>query len=123
MSLNARIDAIEEAYEFFLGYASQGLHTESVAVRDHLGKFDDALTGLGELLAEQVAAASLDAAASRPFIAVIERDASDARAAIRMVLAHPAIHSQIIDNLNANIHIRALLTDLFLIDELLKARG
>ena len=39
---------------------------------------------------------------------------------IRLVLAHPAIGSQLIDNLNASIHLRALLTDLFLIDEALK---
>ena len=123
MSLAARIDAIEEAYEFFLGYASQGLATESVEVRHHLEKFDAALTGLGELLVAQVGGAGLDAGAFRPFIGVIERDASDARAAIRMVQAHSTIHSQIIDNLNANIHVRALLTDLFLIDEMLKARN
>jgi len=40
-----------------------------------------------------------------------------------MVLAQPSIHSQMIDNLNANIHVRALLTDLFLIDEILKAHS
>jgi hypothetical protein len=36
------------------------------------------------------------------------------------VLAQPAISSQLIDNLNASIHLRALLTDLFLIDEIFK---
>jgi len=36
------------------------------------------------------------------------------------VLSLPAIGSQVIDNLNASIHLRALLTDLFLIDEVLK---
>jgi hypothetical protein len=120
VSLAARIDAIEEAYEFFLGYASQGVHTESAEVRRHLERFDDALIGLGELMVAEVEGGGLDLAAFRPFIGVIERDASDARAAIRMVRAHPTIHSQIIDNLNANIHVRALLTDLFLIDETLK---
>ena len=40
--------------------------------------------------------------------------------AVELVLAQPAISSQLIDNLNANIHLRALLTDLFLIDEILK---
>jgi hypothetical protein len=39
-----------------------------------------------------------------------------------MVIAQPSIGSQVIDNLNANIHVRALLTDLFLIDEILKGR-
>ncbi len=86
-------------------------------------KFDDALTGLGELLVAQVGGAGLDAASFRTFIGVIDRDARDAQAAIRMVQAHPSIHSQIVDNLNANIHVRALLTDLFLIDEMLKAHS
>jgi hypothetical protein len=36
------------------------------------------------------------------------------------VLAQPSISSQLIDNLNASIHLRALLTDLFLVEEILK---
>ena len=54
------------------------------------------------------------------FMAVIDRDARDAQAAVQLVLAQPAISSQLVDNLNASIHLRALLTDLFLIDEVLK---
>jgi len=41
-------------------------------------------------------------------------------AAIQLVLAQPTISSQLVDNLNASIHVHALLTDLFLIDEILK---
>ena len=37
-----------------------------------------------------------------------------------LVLVQPALSSQLIDNLNASIHLRALLTDLFLIDEVMK---
>jgi hypothetical protein len=37
------------------------------------------------------------------------------------VLEQVSISSQLVDNLNASIHLRALLTDLFLIDEVLKA--
>ncbi len=40
---------------------------------------------------------------------------------MRLVLAQPAISSALIDNLNASLHLRTLLTDLFLIDEILKA--
>jgi hypothetical protein len=54
------------------------------------------------------------------FMGVIERDARDAQAAVQIVLAQPDISSQLVDNLNASIHLRALLTDLFLIDEVLK---
>jgi hypothetical protein len=39
---------------------------------------------------------------------------------LRHATAQRSIGSQIIDNLNASIHIRALLTDIFLIDEALK---
>jgi hypothetical protein len=50
-------------------------------------------------------------------IAVLKQDIAKARATIRFVLAQRVIGSQIIDNLNASIHIRALLTDIFLLDE------
>ena len=43
-----------------------------------------------------------------------------AQAAIRMVLMQPGISSQLVDNLNASIHVRALLTDVFLLDEAVK---
>jgi hypothetical protein len=54
------------------------------------------------------------------FIAVVERDVLGAQAAVRLVLAQPSIGSELVDNLNASIHLRAVLTDLFLLDEVLK---
>jgi hypothetical protein len=56
------------------------------------------------------------------FFAVPKRDAESASAAVELVLAQPCIGSQLIDNLNASIHLRALLADLFLVAELLDAR-
>jgi hypothetical protein len=53
---------------------------------------------------------------------VLARDAQSSLAAIELVLAQPAISSQLIDNLNASLHLRALLTDLFLITEILELR-
>jgi hypothetical protein len=53
-------------------------------------------------------------------IAVLEADAAATLAAIRLVAARSGISSQLIDNLNANIHLRALLTDLFLVDDLIE---
>lgn len=124
--LAERSDAIEEAYEFFLAYASQGLPTESGAgheIRGYLRKFDAALAGIGDFLTEHVSELRLDVGPYRAFIGVIDRDARDASAAIEMVLSQPSINSQVIDSLNASIHVRALLTDLFLIDEVLKAHN
>ena len=43
-------------------------------------------------------------------------------AAIEIVLAQSIISSQLIDNLNASIHLRALLTDVFLFTEILRAQ-
>ena len=58
--------------------------------------------------------------AGATFIAVLDRDAKDAQAGVQLVLAQPSISSQMVDNLNASIHLRALLTDLFLIDEIVR---
>ena len=127
--LKTRCDTIEEAYEFFLAYASQGLASDantSHPIRDHLKRFDTSLTGIRAFLDGCVARLGMDvgqAAASRSFIEVLEQDAMHAQSAIRLVLAQPKIGSQTIDNLNASIHVRALLTDLFLIDEILRGHA
>jgi hypothetical protein len=56
------------------------------------------------------------------FCSTLERDVQSSLACIDLVLAQPALSSQLIDNLNASIHLRALLTDLFLIGEVLRTR-
>jgi hypothetical protein len=62
------------------------------------------------------------ARAGAAFLAALDRDAATALAAVSLVLSREDIGSQLVDNLNASIHLRALLTDLFLVDELLKNR-
>ena len=124
--LKERCSRIEDSYEYMLAYAAQGLRTEpggggGSQVRTTLGVIDNALAGLGELFTKIVRADNLQpAAAYDKFIAVLERDANDARAAVQLALAQPSISSQMVDNLNASIHLRALLTDLFLIDEIVR---
>jgi hypothetical protein len=56
-------------------------------------------------------------------LAILEEDARKSQAELRLVLAQRAINSQLVDNLNASIHLRALLTDLFLIDEAVGSTG
>ena len=81
-------------------------------------------TGLGDVFRAVVAAEAPPAAGQyAPFIDVLDRDAHAAQAAVRLVLAQPGISSQLVDNLNASIHLRALLTDIFLVDETLKGQG
>lgn len=126
--LTGRCHAIEESYEFMLAYAAQGLAGDAASqsggqLREFLTRASTALTGLAELASAVVRREQL-APAERyeAFLAVLDRDARDALAAIELVRAQPAISSQLIDNLNASIHLRALLTDLFLIDEILKGQ-
>jgi hypothetical protein len=124
--LKERCVRIEECYEFMLAYAAQGLRTEHGAgagsqIRSFLNNADKALDGLAELFSKIVKADGIKPSAPYDnFIAVLSRDASDARAAIGLALAQPSISSQLVDNLNASIHVRALLTDLFLLDEIVR---
>ena len=124
--LKERIGAVEEAYEFMLAYAAQGVTGEeeggsTTEIRAQLKRTEEALEGLAALFEELVATKGLKPAEPyRSFIGVLERDAASAQAAVQLALAQRAISSQLIDNLNALIHVRSLLTDLFFIDEILK---
>ncbi len=125
-TLAERIATIEEAYEYLLAYAAQGRSgTEDDGpdekLRTYLDKMETALAGLAACATEtasEVTARQADA--YRPFLAVLAADAEKALAGIAVVKAQRAIGSQLVDNLNASIHLRAMLTDLFLIDEALK---
>jgi hypothetical protein len=125
-TLEDRCNAIEECYEFMLAYAAQGLPGDAGSqtgsqLRDLLRRAIEALSGLAAAYAEAVRQEGLPSGARyEAFLAVLARDANDSLAALELVLAQPALSSQLIDNLNASIHLRALLTDLFLIDEILK---
>ena len=121
-----RCEAVEECYEFMLAYAAQGLASDEGSksggqVREFLRRAAQALTGLTEACAMAVREAGLESAEKYiAFLAVLDRDSRDSLAAIELVRAQPSISSQLIDNLNASIHLRALLTDLFLLDEILR---
>jgi hypothetical protein len=124
--LRRRVDVIESGYELMLAYAAQGLPSDQGSstggqLRDALAGFDAALTGLATLFREIVAAEYPErAGVYADFLDVLERDAHSAQAAIRVVTGQPGISSMLVDNLNASTHVRALLTDLFLVDESLK---
>ncbi len=122
VELHGRCDTVEECYEFMLAYAAQGVAGDqnNSQVREFLRRMDGALAGLSEFTTRFAAEQGPESASYAPFMAVIDHDARSARAAVQVVLAQPAISSQLVDNLNASIHLRALLTDLFIIDEALK---
>ena len=123
-----RCNTIEECYEFMLAYAAQGLPSDEGSqsgeqIREYLHRAVKAMSGLAESCATAVKQERLEPAERyQAFFAVLDRDARDSLAAIELVLAQPTISSQLIDNLNASIHLRALLTDLFLLSEVVKTQ-
>jgi hypothetical protein len=126
--LKQRIEQIEDSYEFMLAYAAQGLSTHEASkagaqLRDFLGRTDEALSRLADLFQAVVGEEGLDMEVYSPFVEVLRDDARKAGAAVGLALAQPAISSQLIDNLNASIHLRALLTDVFLLDEMIAMRS
>src|SRR5262245_10356423 len=86
---SARCDAIEEAYEFMLAYAAQGLSSEHGSasgnqIREFLRNCDAALAGFVEAARQCVR--RLDIGSQAPydaFITVIERDVESAQAAVQ----------------------------------------
>ena len=128
MEIKERCNAIEECYEFMLGYAAQGLSSDRDSrsgdqIREFLNGAVNALNGLTQSCVAAAGEAGLEPADKyQAFFDVLNRDARDSLAALELVLVQPGISSQLVDNLNASIHLRALLTDLFLVDELLKVQ-
>jgi hypothetical protein len=93
-----------------LAYAAQGREDDTEGPgrksREVLLELDAALNEI---------AANLNDA--EPFHEVLGDDIGKTRKALALVLAQPRISSELVDNLNASMHLRAVLTDLFLLSE------
>ncbi len=126
--ISTRCDVIEECYEFMLGYAGQGFAADnsnqsSGQIRDYLERAARAISGLADCYLLTVKEENMQPVERyNAFGSVLEGDACKALAAVQLVLAQVSISSQLVDNLNASIHLRSLLTDLFLIDEIFKTQ-
>jgi hypothetical protein len=108
--LQAKIDVFESGYEFLLAYAAQGRDSDGgpgSEVRTMLTDMSEAAVEIVHLLEKNESAYGW----------VVADDARKAQAAIALVLAQAEISSELVDNLNVSIHLRALLTDLFLVSE------
>ena len=120
-TLSERIEIIESAYEFMLAYAAQGRDTDEgltsgLAIRDVLSNLSNALDGLSNSIVDDKQESVV-----QDFGETLVADAINARCAVELVISRSQVSSQLIDNLNASIHLRSVLTDLFLIDEAFKS--
>ena len=130
MNFRSCVDAIESGYEFMLAYAAQGRDQEGgggggPSIRSLLETMSTALGSIGDAVQTEIKNGSgANAAQLLQFTEVLAADARKAKAAVDLALSVPSIGSQIVDNLNASVHLRALLTSIFLIDEALRlSRG
>jgi len=111
-------DRIEEAYEFMLAYAAQGRKREvgdgggESQIRHYLTRFDAALVDL-----EAALQGGLGGDAGAAFADRVRSDLTATRSVIGLLLSRPSISSDMIDNSNGLIALRALLTDIFFIDQ------
>ena len=108
--LQAKIDVFESGYEFLLAYAARGLDSDSgpeSEVRTMLTDMSEAAAEIVHLLEKE----------ESTYGWVVADDAKKAGAAISLVMAQNQISSELVDNLNVSIHLRALLTDLFLVSD------
>lgn len=112
INLEEDIDAIESGYEFLLAYAAQGRPPQ-----DESGPGPHPRPELEKMLAAMQNAIQALSAAEGDFEKVILADLRKAGAVVSFVLAQPLLGSEIIDNLNASIHVRTVLTDFFLYSE------
>lgn len=111
--MDEHIETIEAGYEYLLAYAAQGKDTD-VSGPDTVS---EVRATLNNMCAAAAAIQDELENGDNAFHAVIVDDARKTHAAISLVLAQAGISSELVDNLNASIHLRALLTDLFLLSE------
>lgn len=122
-------NTIEEYCEFTLAYAAKGRPTGGGSKAE--AKFENTWIGLGKAMTGSVAACACavkrdqlePAERCQGFFVILERDGADGFADDDLVLALLSTSSQFLENLGASIHLRALLTDLFLIGKLSKIQG
>lgn len=127
--MHQSVEKIEAAYEFMLAYAAQGRKVEAPegpagpSIRAFLESLVWGLEHIVEGYTEKADSLALESDVQKQsdnFKELLSRDADSALTTVQMVLSVPSLSSQVIDNLNASTHLRCLLTDIFVIDEVLK---
>lgn len=116
MDVEQSIETIESGYEFLLAYAAQGRppSLEKDGPGPHARPTIESMASAMKHLAGAFADSKDD------FERLIAEDCIKAGAALAFMLAQEKIGSEVVDNLNASIHLRAVLTNLFLYSEALR---
>lgn len=118
-SIRAQIERIEEAYEFMLAYAAQGRSDEGAGpdgahIRTFLAQFDTAAAAIADELDALPGAGEAEA-----FLDSFRADTAIVTSVLRTMLARDQVTSEVVDNANGLIAVRAYLTGLFFLDKVL----
>ena len=113
-----QIEKIEETYEYMLAYAAQGRSDEGAGpdgaqIRTFLNQFSEAQTKLNEATPAMIEAIP-DAS---DFIDAFMSESKVMAAILKVLLSRSNISSEVIDNTNGLISVRAYLTSLFFLDK------
>jgi hypothetical protein len=113
-----QIEKIEEAYEYMLAYAAQGRSDEGAGpdgaqIRTFLKKFSEGLTKLDEATPDIVKENS----AAVDFIEAFTSETKVMASILKVLLSRENISSEVVDNTNGLISVRAYLTSLFFLDK------
>ena len=104
-TLESAIETIEAGYEFLLAYAAQG---RPAGVESGPGPHaQPTIHGMATAMQALITAFE---SSSDAFEKVIAEDCAKATAALNFILKQNKIGSEMVDNLNASIHLRAVLT-------------
>lgn len=119
-SVREAIDQIEEAYEFMLAYAAQGRTNEAETegesqIRGFLKRFRTSLETVSAAIPQLIG----DGSAGTAFAERFNNDVAVMKSVLELILEKSSISSDMIDNTNGLIATRALLTDLFFVDQVL----
>jgi len=116
--IRQNIEEVEEAYEFMLAYAAQGRAEEGAGadgaqIRTFLKKFSAAVDSISEALEEiiQNNAEAID------FVNGLRIESATIASVLKIILERENISSEVVDNANGLISVRAYLTSLFFMDK------
>jgi hypothetical protein len=116
--IRQQINIVEESYEYMLAYAAQGRADEGAGpdgaqIRDFLNQFSKAVESITGSIGG-LADSNTQAAA---FLDGFRRESAVMESVIKIMLARDNVSSEVVDNANGLIAVRAYLTSLFFIDK------
>jgi hypothetical protein len=128
-ALQAHIESAEEAYEFLISFAGQGLDHEqpagmSAEVSDYLEQLDEALVAAVD--AAVAIADEHEVAGEADYRAMLRRlddEIEEARTVLQLLAAQDVITSAQVDNLNGMSVFQSVMMKFFFLDELTKPLG